>query len=111
LDISKDDTTENNSSKPKPAPIVKPAYDKSTSFFDNISRDGEDKQSRRTHHEREEQAKLDLETFGEAGTEGRGRARGRGHRSRGRGRGGGRGSGGKSFHNRNAQSSERSDKV
>jgi hypothetical protein len=66
LDINTKDETIEAQKKKTPAPIVKPAYDKNSSFFDTISRDSEDKQNRRTYHEREEQHKLDVETFGES---------------------------------------------
>ncbi|KAL9644331.1 hypothetical protein ABK040_005792 [Willaertia magna] len=63
-------------------PQVQKGYDKNNSFFDTISRESDEKKNRRTKQERQDQQKLDLETFGETlpnymgGTGGRGRGRG-----------------------------------
>lgn len=69
-------------------------YDRQSSFFDNISRDTT-KEGGRSRQEREDQNKLDYETFGVRGSGHRGRGRGGrgrgGVSSRGGGRGGSRG--------------------
>lgn len=66
-----------------------PAYDKKTSFFDNI---GTDRQRKEAQFDRNAERGKDIDTFGQASVDGgfrRGRGgRGRGFRGRGRGRGG-----------------------
>jgi protein LSM14 len=83
--------------------LAQPAYNKESSFFDSLSTDNTEKASgkRMTRQEREEQKKLNMETFGESGMGsrsgpfrrgGRGGSRGRGTRGRGQyHRGGSRG--------------------
>lgn len=65
-----------------------PAYDKKTSFFDNI---GTDRQRKEVQFDRNAERGKDIDTFGQASVDGgfrRGRGgRGRGYRGRGRGRG------------------------
>lgn len=74
-------------------------YNKSSSFFDNISSEARDREERLHGREwRGEEEKRNIETFGQGsvdGYRGRGRGRGRGYRGRGygRGRGGFRGRG------------------
>jgi protein LSM14 len=82
------------------------AYDKGSSFFDNISselKDREEAASRRGQEFRTEERKKNMETFGQGSVDGfrggyRGRGRGRGRGGRGgfgyRGRGAPRGRGG-----------------
>ncbi|KAK9717862.1 hypothetical protein K7432_005892 [Basidiobolus ranarum] len=97
-----DDETLEQSNEPAPPPF----YNKSASFFDNISceakerMDQNDGRPRLSFNERRErqshERKLNLETFGQTSVDpgryrGRGRGRGRGgggHRGRGRGSGG-----------------------
>lgn len=77
-----------------------PAYDKKTSFFDNI---GTDRQRKEAQFDRNAERGKDIDTFGQASVDGgfrRGRGgRGRGYRGRGRGRGYG---GGRGYGPRNA---------
>ncbi|KAF2640514.1 hypothetical protein P280DRAFT_469272 [Massarina eburnea CBS 473.64] len=85
------------------------AYNKSSSFFDNISnelKDREDSTNRRGQEFRTEERRKNMETFGQGSVDGfRGGYRGRGRGGRGRGRGfggfrggrGGRGRGGAQF--------------
>jgi len=66
-------------------------YNKSSSFFDNISSSTDERTNMRWHEERN----LNMDTFGEASLQrGRGRGRGRGGRGNWRGRGNYRGRGG-----------------
>ncbi|KAL1840922.1 hypothetical protein VTJ49DRAFT_7620 [Mycothermus thermophilus] len=83
-----------------PAP-VEPAYNKSKSFFDNISSESKDRENAGQRpggaHWRGEETRKNIETFGQGSVDGgyrnyRGRGRGRG--GRGRGYRGGRGGGG-----------------
>lgn len=76
---------------PIPQPITA-AYNKESSFFDSLSTDNTDKTGgkRMTRQEREEQKKLNMETFGESGSD---MMRSGGYRRGGRGGSGG-GSGG-----------------
>lgn len=78
-----------------------PAYDKKTSFFDNI---GTDRQRKEAQFDRNAERGKDIDTFGQASVDGgfrRGRGgRGRGYRGRGRGRGG-YGGGGRGYAPRN----------
>ena len=82
--------------KPAEAEVVIPsgsAYDKSASFFDNISselKDREDSGARRGQEFRSQERQKNMETFGQGSVDG---FRG-GYRGRGRGRGFGRGRGG-----------------
>jgi protein LSM14 len=80
--------------------LAQPAYNKESSFFDSLSTDNTEKASgkRMTRQEREEQKKLNMETFGESGMGsrsgpfrrgGRGGSRGRGTGGRGQHRRGG----------------------
>ncbi|XP_001641380.2 protein LSM14 homolog B [Nematostella vectensis] len=68
-------------------------YNKSTSFFDSISCEANDRdKNRKAHPSWQEERKLNTETFGVSGMRrGRGGYRGRGGRGGYRGRGGGRG--------------------
>jgi protein LSM14 len=82
-------------------PQAPPAYDKKSSFFDNISSEMKDREDKRAFvgsEFRTEERKKNIETFGQGSVDGyRGgyRGRGRGGRGRGRGTGGGyRGRGG-----------------
>lgn len=61
-------------------------YDRQVGFFDTISRESDEKKNRRTKLERQEQQRVDLETFGETMSNGGSRG-GRGGRGRGSGRG------------------------
>lgn len=67
------------------------AYNKTRSFFDDISSDSKDRQRREPHNRGAETTK-NVETFGQASVDG-GYRRGRGGRGRGRGRGRARGFG------------------
>ncbi|KAL2006038.1 hypothetical protein VTN00DRAFT_9692 [Thermoascus crustaceus] len=86
-------TTETNGTTAHP-PIAAVAYNKASSFFDNISsesRDREEGTAGRGKEWRGEEEKKNIETFGQGSVDGyRGGYRGRG---RGRGYGGGRGRG------------------
>jgi protein LSM14 len=83
----------------KPAPTGPPAYNKSTSFFDNISSEAKDRlenngQKPGGREWRGEEQRKNMETFGQGSVDGgfRGyRGRGRGRGGRGRGYRGGRG--------------------
>ncbi|KAI2791236.1 hypothetical protein POX_c04093 [Penicillium oxalicum] len=71
-------------------------YNRSTSFFDNISSEARDREENATRvggrEWRGEEEKRNIETFGQGSVDGyRGRGRGRGGRGRGRGGRGGRG--------------------
>ncbi|KAF7714088.1 Uncharacterized protein PECH_001969 [Penicillium ucsense] len=71
-------------------------YNRSTSFFDNISSEARDREENTTRvggrEWRGEEEKRNIETFGQGSVDGyRGRGRGRGGRGRGRGGRGGRG--------------------
>jgi len=81
--------------------VIPPSYNKSSSFFDNISselKDREEAASKRGQEFRSEERRKNMETFGQGsvdgyrggfrGGRGRGRGRGRGFGYRGRGRGG-----------------------
>lgn len=75
-----------------------PAYDKKTSFFDNI---GTDRRNKELGFDRNAERGKDIDTFGQASVDG-GFRRGRGGRGRGyRGRGRGRGYGGRAYPPRN----------
>lgn len=89
------------------------AYNKTTSFFDNISSEAKDRADSTGHklggrEWRGEEQRKNIETFGQGSVDGgyrggyRGRGRGRGGRGRGYGRGGG-GRGGGYRNNGNAQ--------
>ena len=97
---------------------VLPAYNKATSFFDNISSEAKDRienngQKPGGREWRGEEQRKNMETFGQGSVDGafrgyRGRGRGRGGRGRGFGRGGRGGvgngpSGGGGYRNRDAQ--------
>lgn len=85
-------------------PVVQPAYNRDN-FFDSLSTDNAEKSAKRmTRQEREDQKKLNLETFGESGIQSRtgfrgGRGGNRGG-SRGRGDRGSRGRGSRGRDNR-----------
>ncbi|CAN8104546.1 unnamed protein product [Discula destructiva] len=82
------------STGPKDTGEITPAYDKKTSFFDNISTDRRNKE---LQFDRNAERGKDIDTFGQASVDG-GFRRGRGGRGRGsRGRGRGRGYGGKAY--------------
>ncbi len=91
---------------------VQPAYNKSRSFFDNISSEAKDRlenngQKPGGREWRGEEQRKNIETFGQGSVDGgfrgyRGRGRGRGGRGRGFSRGGG-GRGGGGYRNRDAQ--------
>jgi protein LSM14 len=76
-------------------PLAPPAYDKKSSFFDNISSEIKDREDRKTYggaEFRHEERKKNIETFGQGSVDGsKGGYRGRGRGGRGRG---GRGTGG-----------------
>lgn len=90
------------------------AYNKTTSFFDNISSESKDRAENGGHklggrEWRGEEQRKNMETFGQGSVDGngyrggyRGRSRGRGTRGRGFGRGGGRGQG-NGFHQPTSQ--------
>jgi len=85
-------------------------YNKSSSFFDNISSSAKERfeggDANMTRYERRgEERKLNLETFGQAGSDNRNN-RGRGRGGRGRGRGG---RGGRGGFNRGSQGSQQFD--
>lgn len=86
-------TTETNGTTAHP-PIAVVAYNKASSFFDNISSESRDREEGTTGRGKEwrgEEEKKNIETFGQGSVDGyRGGYRGRG---RGRGYGGGRGRG------------------
>lgn len=86
------------STDPKETGEHTPAYDKKTSFFDNI---GTDRQRKEQQFDRTAERGKDIDTFGQASVDG-GFRRGRGGRGRGfRGRGRGRGYGGRTYAPRN----------
>lgn len=97
------DETESFSAPPASVPNL---YNRTASFFDNISSESRDREENNTARAggrewRGEEEKRNIETFGQGSVDGyRGRGRGRGYRGRGYGRGygnrgyGGRGRGG-----------------
>lgn len=87
-----------DSTDPQATGETTPAYDKKTSFFDNI---GTDRQRKELQFDRTAERGKDIDTFGQASVDG-GFRRGRGGRGRGyRGRGRGRGYGGRAYPPRN----------
>lgn len=74
-------------------PSTHNTYNRTTSFFDNISSEARDREENAAHRVggrewRGEEEKRNIETFGQGSVDGyRGRGRGRGYRGRGRGRG------------------------
>ncbi|KAF2204372.1 hypothetical protein GQ43DRAFT_429053 [Delitschia confertaspora ATCC 74209] len=106
LDTAATGLTNGSVEKPVEKEVVIPAaaaYNKSTSFFDNISsesRDREEASSRRGMEFRSQERQKNMETFGQGSVDGyRGGYRGRG---RGRGFGRGRGGGGSGYRGRGA---------
>lgn len=81
------------------APSTHNTYNRTASFFDNISSEARDREENAAHRAggrewRGEEEKRNIETFGQGSVDGyRGRGRGRGYRGRGRGRGRGYGYG------------------